>query len=156
MPAARFGATSRKTREVRSHGFAHQRLFRCAWASRYSGTLIFASAGRSCPADWRLSTPVSHRRSRGFDEIHQVLRVESDGDGVAVVGYFDGIFGLAGFGGGCGNFQLAFSRRRRTARERSSANWATRAMAAPSSSPCRAMDLVMSLGSTASYWGIGR
>src|SRR5208337_2183024 len=36
------------------------------------------------------------------------LRVETYRHGLTVVGYFDGVFGLAGFGGGGGNFQLAF------------------------------------------------
>ena len=44
----------------------------------------------------------------GFEEVDQVDGVEADGEGFAVVGSFDGILGLAGFGGGCGNFYFAF------------------------------------------------
>src|SRR5208282_5435925 len=44
----------------------------------------------------------------GLEKIQQILRIEADGDRVAVVIDFERVFGLAGFGGGSGEFQLAF------------------------------------------------
>src|SRR5271166_952557 len=41
-----------------------------------------------------------------FDEVHQVLRVESDRHRLAVIGDFEGILRFAGLGGRCGELQL--------------------------------------------------
>ena len=42
----------------------------------------------------------------GFEEVDEVLAVEADYEGVVVVGGFDGVFGLAGVGGGAGELEL--------------------------------------------------
>src|ERR1039457_2227049 len=43
----------------------------------------------------------------GFQELDQVLRVEANGQGLAGIGSFDGIFRLASLGGGSGDFEFA-------------------------------------------------
>ncbi len=42
----------------------------------------------------------------GFEEVDEVLAVEADDEGVVVVGGLDGVFGLAGVGGGAGELEL--------------------------------------------------
>src|SRR5579871_1956576 len=44
----------------------------------------------------------------GLEEVENIAGVEADGEAVAVVRGLEGIFGLASFGGGGGEFQLAF------------------------------------------------
>ena len=44
----------------------------------------------------------------GFQKIQNILRVEADGERVAVVVGFEGVFGFAAFGGGGGELQFAF------------------------------------------------
>src|SRR5205814_6863721 len=43
-----------------------------------------------------------------FQKIQNILRVEADGERVAVVIGFEGVFGFAAFGGGGGELQFAF------------------------------------------------
>ena len=66
----------------------------------------------------------------GLEELEEVLEIEADGERVAVVGGLDGVLGLAGFGEEEETRSSFFSKRILMAAERSSANWATRWMAA--------------------------